>query len=402
MKGISQLNSIKRFFTQKKNLPFEAKVMHTFLLIGIIMATIATVFDYFHGFGLLSIGVNLIFVIGWIIIYALLEKYEWTIVASFLLFIFGFYIYSWVMTKGIFDPMPYYALLFVAIMSIVTKRKTRLLLVGAMIGVTVGMTLYDLIRFSTFSQGQIIENLSHLVMVLVIMAFLIIYYSDTYAEEKKKNLAYSKVIEKQSRQQLYYLQHLEEINMQLRSERHDFNNHIGIIYGLIESDENIKAKNYTKELVENAEHYRHIISMPYLTLQAIVNYKLAIARNENIDVKVEVELPRELKINEFDIGIVLGNLIDNSIEALKKVEAKKRYLILKLTYKHSYMLIYIENPYALLVKQKHDQYITIKQDMDNHGYGLSNIKNIVEKYDGILKIDHSDNIFKVDVAILTN
>ena len=76
------------------------------------------------------------------------------------------------------------------------------------------------------------------------MAVLIIIYSNTYRKEKQRSELYSRTIEEQYQQQLYYMESLEELIYKLKSERHDFNNHLGVIYGLLESGESDKASSY--------------------------------------------------------------------------------------------------------------------------------------------------------------
>lgn len=390
---------LKQILANKKHLPFEGFIMNVFLLMGILMSILTVIIDLSAG---KSVLLDCFLVLCWIVTFFLLEKYDFAIIVAFIMLIFILLTTGWMESEGILGVMPYYAIIFITIIGMVTRRITRILLVGSIIGVEIVMTYVDYSRMSGVDKSVIIDRISNLLVVSVMMAALIIFYSVTYAKEKAKNLSYSKVIEKQSNQQLYYLQHLEDINMKLRAERHDFNNHIGVIYGLMDGCEYDKVMDYTTELVNNAEHYRKIISIPYPTIQAIINYKLSVARNEGIEVDINADLPASLELNEFDIGILLGNLMDNAVDALRQLDTLSRSMTISLSYKQGYLVIYMENSYQGKLKTKGKAYISSKEDPDNHGFGLKNVRNIVDEYAGIMKINDEDQQFKVDIALWVN
>lgn len=194
--------------------------------------------------------------------------------------------------------------------------------------------------------------------------------------------------------------HLEDINNRLRSDRHDFNNHLGVIYGLMDSKEYAKTMEYTSQLVNTVEDYKIIVTLPYPTIRAMLNYKLAIAKSEDITLNIDIDIPKGLTINEYDYGVILGNLIDNAIEALKNVVVEERYLVQKLDHKLEYFVIQVKNPYQDDLSLHKDLYLSTKGESDNRGYGIQNIKQLVQKHDGLISFDHNNHIFTVDIALL--
>ena len=124
------------------------------------------------------------------------------------------------------------------------------------------------------------------------MAVLIILYSNTYMKEKARSEDYAKTIEEQYKQQLYYMENLEELIYKLKSERHDFNNHLGVIYGLLENGETENATSYASQLIKTAEEYRNIADLPYSMIRAMLNYKLSWGRGGAHPTQAGYQRPR--------------------------------------------------------------------------------------------------------------
>jgi sensor histidine kinase regulating citrate/malate metabolism len=95
---------------------------------------------------------------------------------------------------------------------------------------------------------------------------------------------------------------------------------------------------------------------------------------------------------------ILGNLIDNAIGATKNLD-KNRSINLLIKYNKGRIIIKMKNPYIGEIKYKNDTIVTSNADKDNHGIGLLNVKSTVEKYNGIMNIEHSANMFSVAVLI---
>lgn len=93
----------------------------------------------------------------------------------------------------------------------------------------------------------------------------------------------------------------------------------------------------------------------------------------------------------------MGNIIDNAIEASKKVESG--YLDIKIfeTQKGHFLMIRVENKFNGIVKRQGDSFHTTKENESKHGIGLKNVKDCIKKYDGILQIDTENNVFTVSI-----
>ena len=91
-------------------------------------------------------------------------------------------------------------------------------------------------------------------------------------------------------------------------------------------------------------------------------------------------------------------MIDNALQAVSLVTENK-FIDLVLHYSKGILLIKIANPFVNEIKKSGDNVITTKKDKENHGYGLASVKETVEKYNGTVEINPSDNIFTVKVVL---
>jgi sensor histidine kinase regulating citrate/malate metabolism len=107
-----------------------------------------------------------------------------------------------------------------------------------------------------------------------------------------------------------------------------------------------------------------------------------------------------LQLNEFDMTVILGNLLDNAVEACTRMDEANRYIDLNITYKPDYLVIQIENPMGREPVLKNGAYRTTKPDFDNHGFGLDHIAYLVSRHNGLMKIEPDGGVFKVSIALM--
>ena len=104
------------------------------------------------------------------------------------------------------------------------------------------------------------------------------------------------------------------------------------------------------------------------------------------------------KISDFDITVVLGNVIDNAIIATSKLKANRR-IDMSIKYLKEMLLIHLENTFDGDIHEKNNEILTLKTNKEHHGYGLKNIKHVLSKYDGIMEIYYSNKIFTSDIMM---
>ena len=180
---------------------------------------------------------------------------------------------------------------------------------------------------------------------------------------------------------------VQNIYMTMRGWRHDYNNQI---------DESIE---YLNELEKDLDDIHQIVETGNINIDAILNSKLSLAMTHDIDVNVKVSIPKDLPINNIDCCVLLGNLIDNAIEACEKVNDNK-YIRLYIGLYKKQLYISITNATNEIVRKFDEEYITTKRG--NHGHGLKRINKVVEKYNGYINRKNEPGVFVTEIMLPMN
>ncbi len=132
-------------------------------------------------------------------------------------------------------------------------------------------------------------------------------------------------------------------------------------------------------------------------IDSIIEYKLRQVQTLNICFNADILVSEELECMVSDLGVVIGNLLDNAIEAVKQVDNK--WIRLKMEYNKGRLMIKMCNPFTGSVQYKGSQILSSKKDTKNHGIGLTSVKNVVKKYDGEMELSHNDGNFEVTILM---
>ena len=181
--------------------------------------------------------------------------------------------------------------------------------------------------------------------------------------------------------------------------KHDITNHIGCIEQLAIKSGDLEVQKYCKKLSQKENLFEsHYIN--HAVINAILNYKVTEMKKQKIIYKFDIEYIYNININPVDITGVLSNLIDNAIEANKKLPAAQRYLTIKICNFKGYLLFYVKNRFNKEIKIKDNNFMTTKDDVVNHGLGIKIIKDMTEKYSGIFQQYIKDDFFFSLVMLL--
>lgn len=237
-----------------------------------------------------------------------------------------------------------------------------------------------------------------LVVNIVLVLILNIYVTHIFDAISKNNTLKNEVnlYHQQSELQHKYYDNLESKYKESRKLIHDIRNHLQSIERLYENKENDLAQKYTSDihLMLNELNQKYYTSNRILNIILNDKYQIIKSSNINFDCKIgEVSLDF---MREIDITTIFANLLDNSIEAAKKVDSDS-YIKFHLNKFNDFIVINIINSMKdkPIIKNK-----KIKSTKDNHdGLGLENIRKTLEKYEGSLVLDFDENEFKVNIVI---
>jgi sensor histidine kinase regulating citrate/malate metabolism len=187
--------------------------------------------------------------------------------------------------------------------------------------------------------------------------------------------------------------------IQHRKLRHDYKNHLITIQGLLESKEFEQADAYISDLLITPGEVTKIIDNRNPTLSAILTYKNRECLEKGIAFQYRLDYD-EIHIDPVDLTILIGNLLDNAIEACMKLEeGAEKKIRFSLTTEKSALAILCANPYHEAPKQKGKRFLTSKNDPLNHGLGLGNVEDVLSKYDGSKKVDPENGMFLISLIL---
>ncbi len=230
---------------------------------------------------------------------------------------------------------------------------------------------------------------------LLIINFLVFHLYDMIIQ------AFSEKYEKEMlrRQIQIYANELDVImhsENKVKSLRHDMKYHLNELRYLSEKGEVCAVSKYIDSMENFLQNPDEIASSGNTEIDSLLNYMLQRAKNILTTVHVKINLPEDI-FPTFDINVILGNLLENAIDAARQTEEK--FLEVLVEYKQGVLLIKINNSFSGGLKMDRHKFLTTKKSGGDHGIGLTSVKQIVEKYNGILKIDPQGNLFCVKVKL---
>lgn len=184
--------------------------------------------------------------------------------------------------------------------------------------------------------------------------------------------------------------------------KHDMKHHLNELKCLANEHKSVELLQYIEQMELAIKNPNEIVSSGNFEIDGVLNYMLHKAREELIEVDVKVKLPEKIK-HSFDINILLGNLMENAIEAAKQTE--KKYLSLMVALSKGVLKIVVKNsfqPYGVIIEEQlHGQkrYLTTKAEKNEHGIGLQSVRKIVEEYNGTIEIEQENDIFCVKLIM---
>lgn len=240
--------------------------------------------------------------------------------------------------------------------------------------------------------------ISFLIMLIInILIFTIYLKLSEDLELRQKNVVYKQEID-------LYNKHIEEKQnsmLEFRKARHDLKNQLIYLLQLSENGEYIELQQFLEKLIEKAPFDSLTIAKTEnLIVDALINYKYTIARRFGIEFTVKLEIPMQLPFDSADLCIILGNALDNALEANRESKIEKRYIKLKMRMDRYNLVITVENSFdGHINRDRNGKILTGKTDRMNHGIGLDSIQKSVDKYCGIMKTRVTEKVFLLEILL---
>ena len=207
---------------------------------------------------------------------------------------------------------------------------------------------------------------------------------------------YLKMVEYQTEQSEKHLNEVRSIHKEMRGYKHDFHHHLQALKGQLEAGEVERALAYIEQLDNQLMNVDTLLKTGNVSLDAIFSAKISQAKAENIAVTVKANVPDALTISDLELSIIIGNLLDNAIEACRTVTGE-RFIRIFISMKGTMLYFSMLNAAGAKKKKTGSLFATHKDGV--HGFGLRRAEAILEEHGGWVKYNSEDGAFTSEFLV---
>lgn len=226
------------------------------------------------------------------------------------------------------------------------------------------------------------------IFIQLIAVILLFMQRNVY---KEKKLLTEKYLNEQKNHYVY----LETREQETKKFRHDLRSHMELISNLAKNREYEKIDSYLEKMNIKIDSFGNIITVQNGIVDAIINQYYEKAQQSKITMEVRGRFPEECAIDAYDLCTIFSNVLSNALEAA--IETEEKTISLECRYNDKNIIIVVKNSYNSEQQNGTSQWRTRKENTDYHGYGLENMKDSVEKYNGVFDIETNNNIFTLTI-----
>ena len=252
--------------------------------------------------------------------------------------------------------------------------------------------LFMLISFNLNNRFLLVCESMGILLINIVVFYLYNMLMEVHHQLREKEMMELKV-------KVYsgQLETITQTQKKIRRLRHDMVHHIMQLYSMASLNKNAEMLEYLDKMEQAMINPREHVSSGNKDIDGILTFMLEKAVSILKKVDVQVKIPEDLHTCSFELAVILGNIIDNAIEAARQTEDK--WLSLQITADKGILFIRVSNSYCGCIKTSGDKLLTSKEDKENHGLGLDSVKDMIKKYNGDMKITCDKNIFTVDILL---
>lgn len=253
-------------------------------------------------------------------------------------------------------------------------------------------SIFITIVIAVSEQLDAFQGVISIILILIINILVFNLYERLL---KNYNDKIEKIVFEQEKQYYYNQCSIIEKNAEdTRIFRHDMKNHMMTILEMLKDNktkeaENMISKLFSEKLTEKGTYS----DTGNIAIDSVLNYKLKEAEDNNIKVTSDIDVPNNLLLDPTDITAIAGNLLDNAINALKKLNENERTLTVRIYYDKGRLFMLISNSYNGILNESGGMLKTTNSNKENHGYGLKSVYNILKKYNGGIEYKYNSDFF---------
>ncbi len=184
---------------------------------------------------------------------------------------------------------------------------------------------------------------------------------------------------------------------QVRGWRHDYRNHIQNMKIQLSEKNYAALDRYLDQLADDLNTVDTVIKTGNVMADAVLNTKLNTAAGMSVRTNVKAGVPEGIPLTDVELCAVLGNLLDNALEACERLPEQERFLRVYIGNLKNQFYLSVQNS-AGAVKKSGGKYVTTKSG-DSHGYGIFRIDRLTKKYGGYVNRQNEEGVFATEIMI---
>ena len=227
---------------------------------------------------------------------------------------------------------------------------------------------------------------------IVIMVITFDQYATSIESDNIKNM---EIFQRKLLSHQY--EEIKEAYINMRGWRHDYHNHLQAMKAYLSMNQLKELDEYLFKLERDLDEVDSLVKSGNLMMDAILNSKITIMMNYNINVDFKAILPEKIKIADVDLCVMVSNLLENAIEACLKIPQEQRFIRVFSEVYGSQFYLSIQNSAMENLDFNAQNYISNKRG--EHGFGMKRVQLLVDKYNGFLNLQNEPGIFASEITI---
>lgn len=304
---------------------------------------------------------------------------------------------NYVLLSSFLSVAMFYA--FVVILRNIYRKRNREEFSGQWVFLLLIVLMSICVAYVLLNDNEISRVTALTVIIVMIAVNLILYYFYTSMLDRYIFMQDNVLLREQIAIYESELRANMEQDRNVQALRHDMKHHIREIYSLADKNTDTDIIRYLDEMSDSMDNIEKVASTGNSVFDGILNYYAQKIKQEmnNVNFSVTLKIPTDLEISSFDMNVILGNLLDNAMENVSGGAGQELQIEAVLEYIEGLLRIEVVNTFAGNVNKDGERFISHKGQ--GHGFGLSNVKKITEKYSGYMMTEHESNRFKVVVLL---
>lgn len=268
------------------------------------------------------------------------------------------------------------------------EKKAWIFFLFGLLGEFLTVYLMNLVWYH-FSLWMLVMNLV-LVLCVVFGVVIALVWTQYIVVERKNRMYLSR--EKILQSDYEFIRREQE---KIRKINHDHRYDLTYLYDCFREGDCEKGRAYIEQKMAGVRRKKETeIWTGCGCVDFLIGSRMERARENDIEFFVDVTL-MQLPIAEYELFTILGNLLDNAFEAAEKCSGNARYVKLKIHMINRMLTLEAENGYLEEPQVRNGKFISLKRGEGEHGWGIENVKEIVERNAGTMEVEYKDHIFCV-------